>query len=71
MLVEPFVLYDDDRLRQVLAQALRTDRPAVLLRFELTYPIAVYVVDGGVVSEVRVGVPELVPLGVDHVPAGA
>ncbi len=67
MLVETPVFHGDDRLREILAELVLTDRSAVFLGFELAYPVAGRVVDRRVLDEVQVYAIELVVVRVDHV----
>jgi len=60
VLVEASVFHCDDRSREVLAEVVFADRPPVLVGLELAYPVAVHVVDGRVLDEVRV--PALEPV---------
>ena len=66
MLVEASVLHCDDRSREVLAEVLLPYRPLVLGGLELTYLVAVHVVDGGVLNEVRVSALEPVLVDVNY-----
>jgi hypothetical protein len=63
VLVETPVLHGDDRLREILAELVLTDRTTVLFRLELAYPVAVRTVDRRVLDEVRVPAIELVVVG--------
>ncbi len=63
MLVEASVLHCDDRSREVLAEVVFADRPLVLGGLELAYLVAIHVVDGGVLNEVRVPALEPVLVG--------
>jgi hypothetical protein len=58
--VEAPAFHRDARSREVLAEVVFADRPPVLVGLELACPIAVHVVDGGVLNEVRV--PALEPV---------
>jgi hypothetical protein len=60
VLVEASVFHCDDRSREVLAEVVFADRPPVLVGFELAYSVAVHVVNGRVLDEVRV--PALEPV---------
>lgn len=67
VLVEASVLHCDDRSREVLAEVVFADRSLVLGGLELAYLVAVHVVDGGVLNEVRVPALEPVLVDVDYV----
>lgn len=67
MLVEPSILYGDDRLWEVVAQVFLADRPAVLLRLELADPVPLHVVNGGVLDQIRIPAVDLGVIGVEYV----
>jgi hypothetical protein len=67
VLLEASVLHCDERSREVLAEVVFADRQLVLGGFELAYLVAVHVVDGGVLDEVRVPALEPVLIDVDYV----